>query len=298
MKKIFYKGKRISILSRLPFIVMHLACLLVFVVGVSPAALIVFFITLIIRMFGLTAGFHRYCSHKSFKTSRVFQFILLFIGTSAAQLGPLWWAGHHRHHHHHTDQKEDLHSPSLQGFFWSHIGWIMSPDNYKIDFYKKIPDFAKFPEIRLLDKFYFVPPLILALGLCLLGLFLEQNYHQLNTSAAQILVWGFFVSTVVLYHLTFSINSLAHLLGARRFETKDTSRNNIILALLTMGEGWHNNHHRYACSEKQGFYWWQLDFTHYLITLLSCFKIVWDIRKPTEDILLEGLKTRKNYSKP
>jgi stearoyl-CoA desaturase (delta-9 desaturase) len=197
-----------------------------------------------VRMFGITGGYHRYFSHRSYKTGRVFQFILALIGASSAQLGPLWWAAHHRHHHRHSDTDEDIHSPGLRGLWWAHVGWVLCK-KYNTTRLDDIKDFAKFPELRLLDRYSVLAPIGLAVFTFGLGAFLELKFPALRVTAFQMLVWGFFVSTVCLYHGTFSINSLAHIIGKRRFQTTDHSKNHFLLAIVTLGEGWHNNHHRY-----------------------------------------------------
>ena len=252
--------------SSLPFLLVHLACFLALYIGVSWGAVAVCLATFWIRMFGITAGYHRYFSHRSFKTGRVFQFILAVLGTSAAQKGVLWWAANHRNHHQYSDQPQDLHSPIQQGFWWAHTGWILSPDHERTD-YQRIADMAKYPELRWLNEHFLVPPVALAAGLFLAG-------------GVSWLVWGFFVSTVLLWHSTFMINSLAHVYGSRRYETADTSRNNPWLALLTMGEGWHNNHHHYMNSVRQGFFWWEIDCTYYLLRLLAWLGVTWDLIQP------------------
>lgn len=243
--------------------------------GFQWSGLLVFLITLFVRVWGITAGYHRYFSHRSFKTSRVFQFIMGLIGTSSAQLGPLWWAAHHRHHHKYSDTDEDIHSPHhpeqsgrfgwLKMIWYSHIGWILDPKNNEIryDFVKN--DLAKYPELRLLDKFYFVPPILLAVGLYFLG---GWNFFW----------WGFMLSTIVLYHLTFCINSVTHLCGVRKYETTDESKNVWWLAIPLLGEGWHNNHHNKPSSCKSGEEWWEIDITYYSLWLLSEFGIVWDLK--------------------
>ncbi len=258
----------------IPFIFMHLACIAVIFVGVSLPAVLLCLGLYALRMFGLTAGFHRYFSHRTYKTSRVFQFIIAFIGTLAVQKGPLWWAAHHRRHHKYTDQEGDVHSPVQDGFWWSHVGWIISTKYDPTD-WSAIKDFAQYPELRLLNKYSTTPGIALAVLCFLIG-------------GWQFLVWGFFVSTVLLYHGTFSVNSLAHMWGSRRFKSNDDSRNNFWIALWTGGEGWHNNHHHYMSSVNQGFYWWEVDFTYYTLKVLSWFGIVWDMRRPPERILAEG----------
>jgi stearoyl-CoA desaturase (delta-9 desaturase) len=250
---------------------MHLACLGVIFTGISLEAIVLCVVLYIVRMWALTAGYHRYFSHRSYKTSRVFQFFLGLVGTTAAQKGPLWWAAHHRRHHKFTDQEGDVHSPRQNGFWWSHIGWVIS-DSFDPTDWDGIRDFARYPELRWLNKWHLVAPTVLAVSCYLLG-------------GWQFLVVGFFFSTVVLYHGTFSINSLAHMWGSRRYETMDDSRNNLWLALLTGGEGWHNNHHHYMASVKQGFFWWEIDLSYYALRVLSWAGIVWDLRRPPEHLL-------------
>jgi stearoyl-CoA desaturase (delta-9 desaturase) len=238
-------------------------------------------------MFAITGGYHRYFSHRSYKTSRVFQFILAVLGTSSAQKGPIWWASHHRHHHKHSDTPEDIHSPVVQGIYYAHLGWIMS-SQFLQPRLELVKDLLAFPEIRWLEKYNMVPPVLLGVGTFFLGMWLELAFPELGTTRWQMLVWGFFVSTVLLYHGTFCINSFTHLIGKKRFKTTDESRNNFILALITLGEGWHNNHHRYPGSEPQGMYWWEIDISHYILKVLSWFGIVWDIRRHPERLYEEA----------
>lgn len=277
----------IAVLRSLPFLSVHLGCFLVFWAGFSWTALAVCVGSYFIRMFGITAGFHRYFSHRSFKTSRWFQTVLAFIGTSSAQMGPLWWAANHRHHHRYSDQEPDYHSPGLKGFMWAHFGWVLCPAYAKTN-YKRISDFARYPELRWMNDYYIVPPFIWALGILVLGFLLEFFAPALNTNGFQLLVWGFFISTVLLYHGTFCVNSICHTFGSRRFHTKDQSYNNWLIALLTLGEGWHNNHHRYSSSERQGFYWWEIDISHYILKGLSWIGLVWELRRPPEHIYQEA----------
>jgi stearoyl-CoA desaturase (Delta-9 desaturase) len=233
----------------------------------------------VVRMIALSAGFHRYFSHRTYKTSRVFQFLLACVGTCAVQGGPLWWASHHRWHHKYADTDRDTHSPITKGFWWSHVGWISAPQ-FRETKSQLIPDLMKYPELRFIDRFYILPPIVLAFSLLTFG-FTLNRYLAFNTSAFEMLAWGFFVSTVLLYHGTFIVNSFGHMFGRRRFPTKDESRNNLVIALLTMGEGWHNNHHYCSSSERQGFYWWEVDISHYVLRILSWFGVVWDLREPT-----------------
>ncbi|HMM68158.1 MAG TPA: fatty acid desaturase [Dokdonella sp.] len=264
-------------LRTLPFIAMHVACVGVFWVGFSPSALLVAAALYAVRMFALTAFYHRYFSHRAFRTSRPVQFVFAAIGAMCVQRGPLWWAAHHRHHHRHTDTPEDLHSPRQHGFLWAHMGWFLTPRGFRTD-WNAIPDLKKFPELRVLDRFDLLMPVLLAVALYFFGNWLESAHPGLGTSGGQMLVWGFFVSTIVLFHATVTINSLAHQFGSRRFETHDDSRNNWLLALITFGEGWHNNHHHYPGSARQGFHWWELDLTWYGLKLMQGFGLVHDLK--------------------
>lgn len=229
---------------------------------------ILFVVFYSLRVFGLTGGFHRYFAHRAYKTSRFFQFVLAFLGGSALQRGALWWAGHHRHHHRHSDTEEDVHSPIVDSFFYSHLGWIFDP-KWSATPYEQIHDFAKYPELRFLEKFHWLPGILVAV-IC---------YAVGGWSG---LVWGFFVGTVAVYHVTFVINSLCHVWGRRYYPTTDYSKNNLLLALLTFGEGWHNNHHHYQSSANQGFFWWEIDITYSILKLLSWCGVVWDLRVPPE----------------
>ena len=260
----------------IPFLVLHLACLAVFFVGISAVAVLMAVALYLIRMFAITAFYHRYFAHKSFKTTRPVQFLFALIGASATQRGPLWWAAHHRQHHRHADQPADPHSPK-QGFFWSHMGWFLSGKHYQAD-YKLVPDWQRFSELRLLDRYDLAVPVLLALALFILGVLLEKYFPGSGTSGWQMLVWGYFISTVVLLHATLLINSMAHCLGKKRYQTADESRNNLFLALLTLGEGWHNNHHHYPASARQGFYWWEVDISYYILKLMQKSGLIWDVR--------------------
>jgi stearoyl-CoA desaturase (delta-9 desaturase) len=218
------------------------------------------------RMLALSAGYHRYFAHRSYKTSRAFQLVLAFAGGTCTQRGALWWAANHRQHHRHADQPEDVHSPLQHGLFWSHLGWILSK-RFEEPRHDRIRDFARFPELRWLDRHHFVPSLALA-GILLVA------------GGWPAVIWGSFVSSVFLWHCTFSINSVAHAFGTRRYRTSDDSRNNALLGLLAMGEGWHNNHHHQQSSSRLGFFWWEVDCTYYLLRALAAVGLVWDLRTP------------------
>ena len=256
--------RRIDWLRQVPFIAIHAGCLLVPWVGVSASAVAACALLYAIRMFAITAFYHRYFSHHAFRAGRAAQFVFAVLGASAAQRGPLWWASHHRHHHVHSDEHADSHSALHHGFLWSHIGWFMARGNFRTRTHL-VPSFARFPELRFLDRFDAVVPLLLATGLYAMG-------------GLQMLVWGFCVSTVLLYHATFTINSLAHRFGSRRYATRDDSRNNFWLALLTFGEGWHNNHHHYPAAARQGFFWWEIDVSWWGLQLLARMGIVHELK--------------------
>ncbi|MDZ7715014.1 MAG: acyl-CoA desaturase [Balneolaceae bacterium] len=273
--------------SGIPFILLHLSVLLVYWAGFSWTALLTLFISYILRMFAITAGFHRYFSHRTFKTSRAFQFILACIATTTAQKGPLWWAAHHRHHHKYSDTEKDVHSPVKRSFWWSHVGWILS-DRFKDTNYDMVKDLSKYPELLYLNKYHWLPPIGLAVSTFIGGMILNYMFPALGVTGFQIFVYAFVLSTVLLYHSTFTVNSLAHVIGKRRFETNDDSRNNWFISLITLGEGWHNNHHRFPSSERQGFYWWEFDVSHYFLKFLSWFNIVWDLRTPPDRVYAEA----------
>ncbi|MEO6967903.1 MAG: fatty acid desaturase [Rhodanobacteraceae bacterium] len=268
---------RIDWVRAAPFVAMHLACLTVIWVGVSPIALIVAAALYVLRMFALTGFYHRYFAHRTFRTSRAVQLVFALIGAACVQRGPLWWAAHHRNHHRHADTALDAHSPGVYGFLWSHLGWFLTPRAFRTDM-ARVNDLAKYPELRWLDRFDTLVPVLLGVTLYGLGALLHHVAPGLHTSGGQMLVWGFFISTVVLFHATVTINSLAHRYGSRRFETRDDSRNNVWLALLTFGEGWHNNHHFFPGSARQGFHWWEIDLTWYGLKLMSVMGLVHDLK--------------------
>lgn len=262
--------EKFNLLPALPFIIMHLAALGIFFVEFSWQVGLLCFITYYLRMAAITIGYHRYFAHRSFRTSRILQFILALVGTTAAQKGPLWWAGHHRQHHKFTDKEGDPHSPSQRGFWWAHIGWVVSP-KYIATSEDLILEYSQYPEIQWLDRYKFVPPFALAL---IFLIFLGPAF----------LFWGFFLSTVLLWHGTFTVNSVMHLIGSRRYNTADTSRNVGWLFWVIIGENWHNNHHYYQSSANQGFFWWEIDIGYYLIRFFSLCGWVWDVRVPPERV--------------
>lgn len=257
--------------SLILFIGMHLACLLVIVYPPTLPLVLLALAGYVVRMWAITVGFHRYLAHHSFRTSRAFQFVLALLGTTAMQNGPLWWASWHRRHHRYVDTPRDPHSPRVYGFWYAHMTWIFDPKNDHTDL-SNVRDLTRFPELRWLDRFSWAPLVAYAL-VC----------YAIAGMAG--VVWGFVVSTIAVDHATFFINSLAHMWGSRRYETSDTSRNNPLLAVLTLGEGWHNNHHFYMSSARQGFFWWEVDVSYYTLKVLGWLGIVWDIRQPPASAL-------------
>ncbi|MGI8723982.1 MAG: acyl-CoA desaturase [Methyloceanibacter sp.] len=257
--------------SAIPFVLVHLACFGAIWSGITWQAIAICVTLYWLRIFAIGAGYHRYFSHRAYSTSRVFQFILAFLSQSTAQKSVLWWAAKHRHHHLHSDTEHDVHSPRHTGFLYSHVGWVFARRHDTYD-PSKVADLARYPELRWLHKFELLPAIILAL-LC----FLAAGWPGL--------IVGFFWSTVLVYHATFCINSLAHVSGSKRYVTGDDSRNNWLLAVFTMGEGWHNNHHAFQSSVRQGFKWWEIDPTYYILRALSWTGLVWGLRSPPEQVL-------------
>lgn len=260
----------------IPFILMHFACLLIFFYGCSPVALWVALFSYLIRMFAITAFYHRYFSHKAFKTSRGCQFLFALLGATATQRGAIWWAAHHRQHHLYSDRDKDIHSPR-HGFLWSHMGWFLCLKNFTTC-ERYVRDLIKFPELRWLDRFDILIPILYGISMWGLGKWLSISYPELHTSGGQMIVWGYFISTIALMHCTLCVNSLAHVIGSKRYITDDDSRNNGLIAFLTLGEGWHNNHHHYPVSARQGFFWWEIDVSYYLLTLMAYLGLVWDLQ--------------------
>lgn len=269
--------ERIDWLRVVPFIAMHLACFATLWVGASGVAVGLAAGLYALRMFAITAFYHRYLSHRAFKTSRTLQLVFAVLGAAAVQRGPLWWAAHHRHHHAHADRPGDAHSPREHGFWWSHMGWFLARANFPTKLHL-VPDLARYRELAWLDRFDAAVPAALAAALYAAGTLLETFAPELKTNGLELLVWGFAVSTVAVWHATFLVNSMAHTVGSRRFETRDASRNNFALALLTFGEGWHNNHHRYPAAARQGLRWWEIDLTYYALRGLAALGLVWDLR--------------------
>jgi stearoyl-CoA desaturase (Delta-9 desaturase) len=246
------------------FVMLHVAVVAAFFVPFTPSLLVWLLATYAVRMFGISAGYHRYFSHRSYRLGRLAQFLMAFLAQTSAQKGVLWWAAQHRDHHRYSDRERDIHSPWQRGFWWAHVGWVLSNEHDDYD-PKKVADMERFPELLWLDRYHWIPSVVFAALVLIVG-------------GPAALVWGYVISTVLLYHCTFAINSMAHLFGSRRFETGDQSRNNWLLALLTFGEGWHNNHHFSMGSCRQGIRWWEIDVTYGLLKVLVMVGIARDLR--------------------
>jgi stearoyl-CoA desaturase (Delta-9 desaturase) len=264
--------EKIAYATSTPFFIMHLLPLLAFFTGVSVWDWVVCFALYVVRMFGITAGYHRYFAHRAYKLGRVSQFMMALLGSTSAQKGVLWWAGHHRHHHKYSDLEEDIHSPK-RGFLWSHVGWMLCT-KYDETPWDRIRDFQRYPELVWLNRYWLIAPTALGVATFLIG-------------GWSMLLIGFFLSTVLLYHGTFTINSLSHVFGKRRYATTDTSRNNWALALLTLGEGWHNNHHHWQSSANQGFFWWEVDISFYVIKAMEKLGLASDVKTPPQKVLMQ-----------
>ncbi|MBK9032273.1 MAG: fatty acid desaturase [Myxococcales bacterium] len=257
--------------SSLPFWGIHVAAIVgVLLLGWSWRGLALALALYVARMFFVTAGHHRYFSHRTFKTSRAGQAVLAFLTQTTMQRGVLWWAAKHRHHHRYSDMPSDIHSPVQRGFWFSHVGWSTSDEAGPAD-RDLVRDLTRYPELVAIDRAKHLPAILLAVVLFAVG-------------GAHALVWGFFVSTVLLWHGTFTINSLSHVIGRRRYPTKDDSRNHWLLALVTLGEGWHNNHHHYQSSCRQGFFWWEVDLTYYVLRMLAWTHVIWDVRQVPDHV--------------
>ena len=279
---------KIDWIRALPFILLNLSCVAVFWVGFSWVAVSTAFVLWFVRVFSIGAFYHRYFSHRTFKANRFWQLIFAIMGGMAVQRGPLWWATHHRQHHMYADEYEDAHSPVRHGFLWSHIGWFMSKKHYYYN-PERVKDLTRFPELVFLDRFDSLVPILLGVSLFVAGVLMQHFAPDLGTSGWQMLVWGFSISTIAVFHTTVSINSISHRWGKRRYKTKDNSHNSLFLALLTLGEGWHNNHHHYPGTARQGFKWWEIDITFYVLKIMERLRIISDVRGVPKAILDKNL---------
>jgi stearoyl-CoA desaturase (delta-9 desaturase) len=271
-----------NVLQIAVFWTVQASALLVFAVPFRWAFVALWAASHFLRAIGLTLAFHRYFAHRAFKMNRAARFVWAFIGTAAMQKGPLWWAGHHVNHHRFADREGDPHSPMVSGFYYAHIGWFLNDSKYdSVEASNPvIRDFSKVPEIAWLEKYFFLPPLALAATMFLLG-------------GLPWLVWGFCLPTMTLAHSTFAINTVNHMFGSRRFETLDESRNNPLTAFFAVGEGWHNNHHRYQRAARNGFYWWEFDPTWYVIGAMGAVGLASEIQAVPPRIYEEARAGRK-----
>lgn len=249
------------------FVALHLSLFFVFLVPLSWKVAALALGGYGLRMWAVTAGYHRYFAHRTYKTSRAFQLVLAVLGSTTMQNGPIWWASVHRRHHKHSDSPADLHSPVQRGFWYAHVGWVFDRSLPRPRDESNVRDLTRYPELRWIDRHDWVPLAGYAVACFAIG-------------GLPGLVWGFVVSTLAVFHATMLINSLAHVRGSRRYDTSDQSRNNALLAVLTLGEGWHNNHHHYMSSTRQGFFWWEVDVTYYVLRALACLRVIWDVREP------------------
>jgi stearoyl-CoA desaturase (delta-9 desaturase) len=238
--------------------------------GVTRASLVMCVVLYVVRIFFVTAGYHCYFAHRAFKTSRAFQLLLAVGAQASGQGSALRWAAAHQHHHTNSDRPADVHSPAQHGLYHSHFGWLCRKA-YLATTERVSTRFSAFPELLWLDRYQYVPYVVLA---------------------GAMLAWlgwpGFFfaygLSTLLVFHATFTVNSLSHRFGYRTYDTADDSRNNWFVALIMLGGGWHNNHHRYPGSVRQGFRWWEVDVTYYVIRLLGALGLVWDVREPPAEL--------------
>lgn len=286
------KRSRLNWRREFDYLLLHLSPLLILWTGATLFDWLLCIGLYFFRMFFITAGYHRYFSHKTFKTSRFFQFILAWFAQSSLQKGALWWASNHRVHHKHSDKPKDPHSSKLYGFWYAHMGWIMAPE-FKMTQYALIRDFTKYKELIWLNRHHWLPGLALMVTVYFLGNMVNGNGLFDWTAGLSTVTCGFLLSTVLLYHGTFTINSLMHRIGRRRYKTDDDSKNSFWLALITMGEGWHNNHHFFQAAARQGFFWWEIDITYYVIKTLSWLGIVWDIRHVPKQVKYAFVKTKE-----
>ncbi len=259
------------VLAVTPLILVHLALFTLPVVPPTFAAVMVLLVVTRVAGHGVTVGFHRGLAHHSYRTSRWFRFVLAAAGCTALQNGPLWWVLHHRRHHAHSDVPGDVHSPVVDSFWHAHVGWLFTADRTRPDF-STVRDLARYPELVWLDRLWMLP------GAAAAGL----SYLAAGWAGV---VWGFALGTVLVFQVTFAVNSIGHRWGARRFATREGSRNNFVLGILALGDGWHNNHHRAPRSARHGLAWYEHDMGYQIIRLFRVCGLVWDVRQPPAEVL-------------
>lgn len=278
--------KNIHWRSVIELLFIHIGALSVFYVGVSKVAFISFLIVDILGGFFVTVILHRYFTHRCFETSRIPQFIFGLLSLTVLQRGPLWWVSHHRRHHHFTDTDDDPHTPK-KGFFYSHLGWLMTLNEASTD-KDHVKDWIRFPELIWLDRLEWLAPVFMILSAFYFGVIINHFFPHLGTSGLQMIVWLVCIPTMLVLHGSCLVNSCLHTFGYRRFNTPDNSRNALLFTLISFGEGFHNNHHRYHDSCCQGIEWWEIDITYYMIKLLAKIGIIWNLRMFPDSVLQEG----------
>jgi stearoyl-CoA desaturase (delta-9 desaturase) len=253
--------------------ILHLGALMAFVPGFFTwqALLVCVIGHWVTGGIGITMTYHRLLTHRSYAVRpRALEYLLTIIGCCASEGGAIGWVADHRRHHAFSDEEGDVHSPN-RGFGWAHMFWWMTPDITSVhtnDYYARwAPDLQKDPIHRFLDKYFIVFPIATAAILYAIG-------------GMPWLVWGFFVRSVTVLHSTWLVNSATHIWGYRSYETRDTSTNLWWVAILTYGEGWHNNHHAFQTSARHGLRWWEVDMTYALLRAMSMVGLVYNLKLP------------------
>lgn len=267
----------------LPFLGLAAAIVLLWPFGFNWLQLALLVGMYIITGLGVTVGYHRLFTHKSFDTGPVMTFIIGACGSMAAEGRVMDWVANHRRHHQHSDKEGDLHSPHIhgegiwnifRGLWHAHMGWIMRPRIADLDRYA--PDLQKDPVVRAVHRTFL---LWIAVGLLIptvLGGLITMTW----TGALLGLLWGGLVRTLLVHHVTWSVNSVCHLWGSRPFDSHDESRNNAVCAALAFGEGWHNNHHAFPASARHGLRWWEVDLSYLVIRAMALVGLARNIRTP------------------
>jgi len=254
--------------------------------GVGLTELILMVSLYVVTGMGVTVGYHRLFTHKSFKTGPIVTSILGVLGSMAAEGPILTWVAHHRCHHQHSDREQDPHSPHghgsgvlgiVRGFFMSHVGWMFLGNRRDISHY--VADLEADPLVRRLSKLFLVWMAVSLALPALIGGLISMSWW----GAFLGLVWGGLIRIAVVHHITWSVNSVCHLWGTRPFRSHDESRNNAIVGVLALGEGWHNNHHAFPTSARHGLKWWQLDTSYLVIKALEKLGLAWGVKVPSPE---------------
>jgi stearoyl-CoA desaturase (delta-9 desaturase) len=234
---------------------------------------------------GITVGFHRLFTHQSFRTNRVVQLVLSVLGSMAVEGPLLQWVAVHRRHHAHSDRPGDPHSPHLhgggihgllRGLWHSHVGWLFAPDAPDLERY--VRDLRRRPLLRVVSALFPVWVVLSLLIPAVLGGLLTASWM----GALSGLIWGGLVRIFLVHHVTWSVNSVCHLWGTRPYRSDDRSRNNIVVALLALGEGWHHTHHVFPASARHGLRWWEIDISFCIIRTLELFGLARDVKVPSK----------------